>query len=74
LAVIDSYESRYPVANVNAAVARSYGVIRNELRQKGKPIPSNDVWIAAIAISFGYVLVTRDAHFREVPNLTLETW
>jgi tRNA(fMet)-specific endonuclease VapC len=54
--------------------ARIYGRIRNELRTKGRPIPMNDVWIAAIALQHNLTLLTRDEHFKEVDNLPLESW
>jgi tRNA(fMet)-specific endonuclease VapC len=55
-------------------VAREYGRLRQELRAKGKPLPENDVWIAATAKSHGLVLVTRDRHFRDVDDLAVEAW
>ena len=54
--------------------ARQYGAIRNALRGKGKPIPDNDIWVAAIARQHDLKLVTRDAHFREIEGLTTEDW
>lgn len=42
------------------------------LRQKGRPIPRNDVWIAAIALEHGMHLLTLDEHFREIPLLLIE--
>jgi len=58
----------------DAETARFYGEIKRELRSKGRPIPENDVWIAAIARQYDVVLATRDAHFQEIENLRLETW
>jgi len=54
--------------------AREYGQIKNSLRAKGKPIPENDIWIAAIAIQYDLTLVTRDGHFTEIEGLATETW
>ncbi len=48
----------------------SYGLIKNRLKFKGKPIPENDIWIAAIAIEQG-VLITYDHHFKEISDLDL---
>jgi tRNA(fMet)-specific endonuclease VapC len=59
---------------VDAETARRYGVLRVELRKKGRPIPENDLWIAAIALRHGLVLATRDSHFDHVDNLELEDW
>lgn len=51
-----------------------YGQVKRALRVKGRPIPENDIWIAATALQYGLILATRDAHFNEVEGLLLETW
>jgi tRNA(fMet)-specific endonuclease VapC len=56
----------------DAATAREYGRIKEILRAKGKPIPENDIWIAAMAVQHGLTLATRDQHFGEVPNLVVD--
>lgn len=48
-----------------------YGAAKASLRKKGKPIPYNDVWIAAIAIQHNIPLYTNDTHIREVDGLQL---
>lgn len=58
----------------NMETARQYGLIRADLAQKGRPIPDNDVWIAAIAVEYNLVLVTRDTHFENVDKLSIERW
>ena len=55
-------------------VAQKYGEIKNALRAKGRPIPENDIWIAATAILYHLTLITRDKHFDEVENLLSESW
>jgi len=55
-------------------VAREYGRLKQDLRAKGKPIPENDIWIAAIAMSHELVLATRDRHFRDVDGLVIAVW
>ena len=54
--------------------AREYGQIRLGLQVKGRPIPANDIWIAATALQHGLTLITRDAHFTEVDSLTIQAW
>ena len=54
--------------------AHWYGIIKERLRRKGRPIPNNDIWIAAIAMQHDLILVTRDAHFDEVESLQVERW
>jgi tRNA(fMet)-specific endonuclease VapC len=44
----------------DAEVALAYGTIKDELRLKGRPIPDNDVWIAAAARCYGLSLVSRE--------------
>jgi tRNA(fMet)-specific endonuclease VapC len=40
----------------------------------GRPIPENDIWIAASAMEHGLILATRDGHFNEVNDLIVEIW
>ena len=54
--------------------SRMYGEIKSALRAKGRPIPDNDIWIAALAKQRGFMLVTRDSHFEEIDGLEVEVW
>jgi len=54
--------------------AESYSEIRHELKTAGTPIPSNDLWIAALARHHRMPLVTRDAHFRVIQRLHVLVW
>ncbi len=54
--------------------ARQYGEIKRELRAKGRPIPENDIWIAAVAKQHQLTLITRDGHFNNVDGLLIEVW
>src|SRR5215207_7725242 len=56
----------YPVLNCDEITAVYYGRVKNMLRMKGQPIPSNDMWIAATAIQHNLTLLTRDQHFNNV--------
>ncbi len=51
-----------------------YGNIKAALRKKGKPIPENDIWIAALSLQNNLALVTRDQHFNDNDNLVIERW
>ena len=55
-------------------VAREYGRLKQYLKKKGRPLPENDIWIAAAAKCHGMVLVTRDRHFHEVEDLPTADW
>ena len=39
--------------------------------RKGKTIPENDIWIAAIAKQHGLTLISRDGHFKEIDGLSV---
>lgn len=54
--------------------ARRYGDLKLELQKKGRPIPENDLWIAAAAIRHGLILVTWDQHFDFIESLKSEAW
>ena len=58
----------------NLSVAESYAEIRKNLQAKGRPIPENDVWIAATAMAYGLKLITRDQHFANIDFLNVEFW
>jgi len=51
--------------------AQMYGQIKTRLKQKGKPIPENDIWIASIALQHQLPLYTSDNHFTEVDSISL---
>jgi predicted nucleic acid-binding protein len=55
-----------PVDRVTAGI---FGRMVAELRRRGRPIPTNDVWIAAACVFAGATLLTWDAHFRDIPLL-----
>ncbi|MBR4616864.1 MAG: PIN domain-containing protein [Kiritimatiellae bacterium] len=52
-------------------VAKRYGEILHLLLSKGRPIPTNDIWIAAHAMELGATVVTADPHFKEIPLLDM---
>jgi tRNA(fMet)-specific endonuclease VapC len=74
LAVVDRLVERVQVLPVDAAAARIFGDIHQKLRSKGRPIPENDIWIAATALQYDLTLVTNDAHFDEVDGLKVNHW
>ncbi|MFP4409463.1 MAG: PIN domain-containing protein [Spirochaetaceae bacterium] len=51
--------------------ARRYGDVVAALKNLGTPIPTNDIWTAAVAIEENGELLTRDEHFNRVPMLRL---
>ena len=59
------------VLSPNEATADFYAGVYNDLRRQGTPIPTNDIWIAALAIQYDLTLDARDRHFQHVPGLKL---
>jgi tRNA(fMet)-specific endonuclease VapC len=47
-----------------------YATIFRQLREQGTPIPTNDLWIAALVAQHGLVLYARDQHFDHLRQLT----
>ncbi len=72
LARLDQFARALIVLPCDDATAKSYAEVKFGLRKKGRPIPENDVWIAAIARQHGLALLTRDGHFHEVDGLEVE--
>lgn len=46
-----------------------YVAVFAHLRAQGTPIPTNDIWIAALVLQHGLVLHARDRHFDHVPQM-----
>lgn len=63
-----------PVVPLDLETAARYGLVKALLRSKGRPIPENDIWIAACALRHGLILATGDRHFEQVDGLRLDSW
>jgi predicted nucleic acid-binding protein len=61
--------SRIVLLTIDDTTAKYYASIYKLLRNKGTPIPTNDMWIAATALQYGFALFTYDKHFANVDNL-----
>lgn len=64
---------RVDVLAVDESTAEHYRNVYRTLRIKGKPIPTNDLWIAAGALQHDCALFSHDAHFRHIEGLTVGT-
>ena len=53
------------------ATTRAYASLYRQLRLQGTPIPTNDLWIAALVTEHGLALYSRDTHFQHLPQLDL---
>jgi len=68
LAELDEFLSApaVEVLPVDRDVAETFGEIIADLRRQGRPIPTNDIWIAATCARAGATLITWDGHFRAI--------
>lgn len=64
----------YRVLAVDEETALAYAALRYELRRAGTPIPSNDVWIAALCRQHAFSLLSRDRHFDLVRGIERIDW
>jgi predicted nucleic acid-binding protein len=63
---------RVKVLQIDEGTSERYAVIINALWSIGKPIPTNDLWIAATAMQHGLIVVTTDTHFRQVAQIIVQ--
>lgn len=62
------------VLDVNEPTTRFYAEITLELKQRGRPIPTNDIWIAALCRQHSLPLLSGDRHFDLVPGIKRIGW
>lgn len=62
------------VLDIQEPTTRYYAEIVAELKRKGKPIPINDIWIAALCRQHGLPLLSRDQHFDFVEGNKRMSW
>ena len=75
LRLLASFMEAFEIVPFDAACAREYGRLRQELGKKGKPIGDRDTMIAAMALANRAVLITDNAKdFKRVKGLQLEVW
>lgn len=67
-------ESQSIVLDCERETADWYSAVRHELRVKGRPIPENDLWIAALARQHTLEIVSRDPHFDQVDGVRRLSW
>ena len=71
---INVFLSNSKVFNITRQTAYEYSLIKAKLRTIGKPIPDNDLWIAAIAQEHNMTIITRDKHFLVLDFINKEYW
>lgn len=71
---LKEYLASFRILDVDEQTTISYSAVRSELRKAGTPIPSNDVWIAALCRQHSLPLLSRDRHFDNVLGLKRLEW
>jgi predicted nucleic acid-binding protein len=62
------------VLDIEEETTQHYAAIGLELKKKGRPIPTNDLWIAALCRQDGFPLLSRDQHFDVVAGIQRLDW
>lgn len=60
---------RVKMYSIDEDTAEFYVEALNRLKENGKPIPTNDIWIASVALQYGLKLFSKDQHFKYVSGL-----
>jgi tRNA(fMet)-specific endonuclease VapC len=71
---LENYLSGFRVLDVTEQTSRRYAELRLELKKAGRPIPSNDLWIAALARQHLLKVMSRDEHFDAVSGIERIAW
>jgi predicted nucleic acid-binding protein len=71
---LSEYLSSFRILDVDERTTVHYRAVRTELKKAGTPIPSNDVWVAALCRQHPLPLLSRDRHFDAVPGITRLEW
>lgn len=62
------------IETISESIADAYGRLKAGLESRGLNLDDNDLWIAAMALADGNLLVTRDQIFSHIPGLLVEDW
>jgi tRNA(fMet)-specific endonuclease VapC len=71
---LDELQSLSDVLLIDTETVRPYAKICDQMKRAGTPIPTNDLWIAALAAQHGLPIVSRDEHFDRVSGVRRIDW
>lgn len=74
LAWLEQLTRHWTVLEISLDTAAAYAEIRQTLKERATPIPSNDVWIAALAREHNLSILSADPHFDSVPGVRRIRW
>jgi len=74
-ALVEAVLARFPLLDIDLAIARLHAQIGAELMASGASIGPNDLWLAATCIAHGLSIATGNVReFNRVPGLRVESW
>jgi tRNA(fMet)-specific endonuclease VapC len=68
---VEIFITENSILDCDTDTAHEYGLIKDQLKRKGCPIPDNDIWIASVARQYDLILITRDNHFDRIDGLII---
>lgn len=71
---LTEYLPSFQILDVDEQTTIFYSAVRRELKKAGTPIPSNDIWIAALCRQHSLPLLSRDHHFDAVSGIIRIDW
>lgn len=74
LLAVHAFADTCTILEPDVQTAEVYADVRAELKAAGRPIPENDLWIAALCVQWEMPLLTRDRHFEWVAALAVQFW
>jgi predicted nucleic acid-binding protein len=74
LAWVKELALHWTVLEISVDTAATYAELRQALKERATPIPSNDVWIAALARQHNLSVLSADTHFDRVPGIRRISW
>jgi tRNA(fMet)-specific endonuclease VapC len=74
LAWLGELTRHWTVLEISVDTAATYAEIRQSLKERATPIPSNNVWIAALARQHNLSILSADRHFDSVPGIRRIGW
>jgi tRNA(fMet)-specific endonuclease VapC len=71
---LTEYLPKFMILDIDERTTVPYAAVRSELKRAGAPIPSNDIWIAALCRQYSLPLLSRDRHFDAIPGIRRISW
>ena len=69
---VENFLKDLEIVNIDSETAALYSKVKYQLRKLGRPIPDNDIWIAALTMQYNATLLTNDAHFNNIESLAFK--